>query len=117
LAIGDIALIKIDVEGGEMEVLSGMKDTLRTKRPWVICEVLHRDPLADETAYRERLASLEALLREGNFRIYRIVRTRDESTVEDIVPVETLPVVVWGEKSNIQCDYLFCPSEIGQPSI
>ena len=117
LAVNDIALIKIDVEGGEGEVLSGMRETLRTKRPWVMCEVLHRDPLAEETAYRTRLASIEALLGELDFRMYRIVRSRDDSQVEDIVSVAAFPDAVWSEKSSAECDYLFCPAETNRPSI
>jgi FkbM family methyltransferase len=35
-------LVKVDVEGAENLVLSGMRDTLRTRRPIVICE-LHYD--------------------------------------------------------------------------
>ena len=40
LAIGDVALIKIDVEGGELEVLRGLPETLASRRPFVTLEVL-----------------------------------------------------------------------------
>jgi FkbM family methyltransferase len=36
----DVALIKIDVEGGELEVLQGLQETLRTRRPFIALEVL-----------------------------------------------------------------------------
>ncbi|HHE54766.1 MAG TPA: FkbM family methyltransferase [Caldithrix abyssi] len=35
-----INLIKIDVEGSELEVICGFKTTLRQHRPFVICEIL-----------------------------------------------------------------------------
>lgn len=40
LGIGAIAAIKVDVEGAELQVLAGLKETLRSKRPPVIFEVL-----------------------------------------------------------------------------
>jgi len=42
-------LVKIDVEGGEVRVLKGMKRLLAEKRPLVVCEV-HNHPLAEEAA-------------------------------------------------------------------
>jgi hypothetical protein len=40
LGIGAISAIKVDVEGAELQVLTGLKETLRSKRPPVIFEVL-----------------------------------------------------------------------------
>ena len=41
----DVAVVKIDVEGGELEVIRGLYETLRRCRPFVLCEVL---PIYDE---------------------------------------------------------------------
>ena len=40
--ISKIDLVKIDVEGGELDVLRGMKRTIEKMRPFVICEILPR---------------------------------------------------------------------------
>jgi FkbM family methyltransferase len=40
LGVGAISAVKIDVEGAELQVLAGLKETLREKRPPVIFEVL-----------------------------------------------------------------------------
>jgi FkbM family methyltransferase len=40
LAVADICAIKIDVEGAELHVLRGLRNTLRHKRPAVIFEML-----------------------------------------------------------------------------
>lgn len=46
-AVGDepIGIVKIDVEGGELEVLRGLQGTLARHRPLVVCEIL---PTYDE---------------------------------------------------------------------
>jgi len=39
--IDDPVVIKIDVEGAELETLCGLKNTLREKRPFIFCELLY----------------------------------------------------------------------------
>lgn len=50
-------LVKIDVEGAECEVIEGMKRTLRTHRPVVICEIDGEEPVA-LAAKRSRILGL-----------------------------------------------------------
>lgn len=48
-AFTDVRAIKVDVEGSEMEVLEGARDTIRRDRPTLIVELLtgaHADPIA-----------------------------------------------------------------------
>lgn len=47
--------IKIDVEGAEVEVLTGGAEVLQTKRPWILCEV-HSE--ASDRSAREFLGKL-----------------------------------------------------------
>lgn len=63
LAVDAIALIKIDVEGAELEVLRGFSVTLKNYRPFVVFEVLNnylvvtKEALSDEmTTYRNERA-------------------------------------------------------------
>ncbi|MEE4661649.1 MAG: FkbM family methyltransferase, partial [Halieaceae bacterium] len=58
---GEIALIKIDVEGGEYEVIAGSAGSLRELRPFIICEIL---PVYDEStpAGMQRRARQDQLL-------------------------------------------------------
>src|SRR5919199_1301681 len=43
--------LKIDVEGGEQEVLSGARETIRRYRPIIQCEVLGKRPVAELPNY------------------------------------------------------------------
>src|SRR3954468_12370548 len=57
MGIEDVAAIKIDVEGYELEVLSGLLQTIRQKRPAVIFEVLSNyfwNKLVDEETRRTK---------------------------------------------------------------
>jgi FkbM family methyltransferase len=47
--------VKCDVEGAELEVLNGAWTMLRTKRPWILCEM---HSAATEQAWRQFLSKL-----------------------------------------------------------
>jgi FkbM family methyltransferase len=77
-----IALLKIDVEGGELEVVSGLVETLRRSSPIVFCEIL---PVFDESTEngqfrKQRQDRLLATLRALGYVVFRM--QQDESVVE-----------------------------------
>jgi FkbM family methyltransferase len=74
LAIGPIGVIKIDVEGSELDVLRGLDQEIRAYRPVIVCEVL---PVYDlQTApgrfRRDQQLQLAALLHKWNYTIARV---------------------------------------------
>ena len=54
LALTDVDLIKLDVEGHEMPALQGARETIMRHRPIVVIEEKH-DPERKATAYLQRL--------------------------------------------------------------
>jgi FkbM family methyltransferase len=81
----DVAVVKIDVEGGELEVLRGLQRTLRDSQPIVICEVL---PVFDATADVGRLrlrrqSELRDLLQAHGYRIFRMHLDESISDIDD----------------------------------
>jgi FkbM family methyltransferase len=75
-----ISTVKIDVEGGEPEVVAGMQETLRQHRPFVFFEVLNhflavtgQELDAHTISFREeRTSQLESMLRDLGFCIFNI---------------------------------------------
>lgn len=89
LGIGEIAAIKIDVEGFEYEVLSGLARTLSERRPTVLFEVLTNhfwnEPLKDEVTRQEkqqRADSIFAFLTSLDYSVYRIDGTGAEHPID-----------------------------------
>jgi FkbM family methyltransferase len=67
VSTGDVAppdVVKIDVEGAELDVLRGMAQTLRTSRPVIVCE-LHGT-----------WSEVTGLLEAANYQVRPLVRTR-----------------------------------------
>lgn len=106
----EIALIKIDVEGSELQVLHGMESTLRRTRPWIICEVLHRDALAEQEPYRVRSTELMQFVTGVGYSVHRIVQEVGGSRIDGLEPLGQFPDIVWNNDSARLCDYLFVPS-------
>jgi FkbM family methyltransferase len=69
LAIGPVGVVKIDVEGGEREVLLGMEDQLRTDRAAVILEIL---PPGRHSMRLTRQQEVEELFARAGYTLHRI---------------------------------------------
>ena len=110
LGIGSVALVKIDVEGGELEALRGMSRLLAEQRPPVMCEVLLADAKSDIDAYARRVAELMDLLRALRYRVRRIVQDRAGQWV-GFEAIEAFPLARWTPENSNACDYLFEPVE------
>lgn len=68
--VGPIALIKIDVEGAESDVIAGAMDTIRRNRPPIIIEVLAMPKLPGGVT--EKTRQMEGRLRKVGYRWYWI---------------------------------------------
>ena len=68
-----ISTIKIDVEGGELGVLQGVLPLLKTKRPFVVMEIL---PIYSSENHDRlhRQQAIEKLITDLDYRIFRIRR-------------------------------------------
>lgn len=81
LAVDSPCAIKVDVEGGELEVFEGLENTIEKNRPFLIFEVLNSfltitaSRLGDETLrFRQaRIEKLENLLRRWDYGIFHIL--------------------------------------------
>ncbi|SDG85862.1 methyltransferase, FkbM family [Dyadobacter soli] len=105
--ISDIAFIKIDVEGAELEVLTGLKNALAKYNPVVTCEVLDcHDAKISLHILQERASKLVELVKSLNYTIYRI-RTEKGLNFEKI---EEIILKQYDSQSHYLNDYLFLPS-------
>lgn len=94
LGVEDVAALTVDVEGGELEVIEGLKDTISRHQPFIVFEVLPNHlaitnrPLDDETvSFRmERLERLERALREHGYAIFRVEPEHTLSRLDRIDP-------------------------------
>lgn len=74
LGVTDVAVVKIDVEGGELDVVQGLAQTLARSAPYVFCEVL---PVFDQQSEMGRFRArrqdtLLELLRSLRYSVFRV---------------------------------------------
>jgi FkbM family methyltransferase len=112
LGITELGLIKIDVEGAELEVVAGLEKSIRKLRPVILFEVLHhfiavtKQALDAETKrFRaKRIVDLENLIRSFDYRILQIIGKTAVTEVAQITPKEINELAT--------TDYLAVPKEL-----
>ncbi len=109
-AMTSVGFVKIDVEGAELEVLSGASQLLTRHRPPILCEVLSADAKADFEVYQHRLARLTALLKTHGYQIYAVNKSCTNA-LPALRPLDTFPAQVWTPATADDCDYLFTASD------
>jgi len=105
LNLKKISIIKIDVEGGELEVIKGLKSVLRKERPFILCEIL---PVysRDNTFRKKRQEEIEKIIKKLDYKICRIEKEKNER-LKGLTYLKKI-----GIHSDLSlCDYLFIPDE------
>ncbi len=108
LGVSDVAILKVDVEGGELEVLQGFYNSLENHRPTVIFEILPNRLLTTgqaldgkTKAFREqRHGEMEVLFRTLNYEFYAIQADGSMLKVEELTA-----------SNQVNLDYLAVPKE------
>lgn len=105
LGIEDVAIVKIDVEGAELEVLQSLSSLLRDCRPLLLLEIL---PVysSENMMRQQRQDDLERLLRTVHYSMFRVLKTDDNqfAGLQSIASID-----MHGDLT--QCDYLVVPDE------
>ena len=111
-AINDLALIKIDVEGAELDVLKGMVGSLKRYQPLVICEVLFTDRHANLRFMEERNTEFKNILIELEYQIFRIVKDQKSNGIQYLERLTDFENKYWKRDNANLCDYLFIPESL-----
>ena len=108
---GKVSCIKIDVEGGELEVLMGMHDLIKQNRPYIICEIL--DSFSDDVLAftQQRATQVCELLKAQNYSIIQIVQNEKTDQVVSFNVIDTVQIRQWDKNSLKLNDYIFFPTE------
>jgi len=101
-----ISIIKIDVEGAELEVLRSLCDTITFHKPIILLEIL---PIynATNTLRISRQEKTEELISDLNYSLFKIIKNNDDS----YCGLEQIKAI--GIHSDIsKCDYVLMPNEM-----
>jgi FkbM family methyltransferase len=101
LALKNISIIKIDVEGSELEVLKGSIKILKKHLPLIVAEIL---PVYKKNSIRhQRQVELEKLLNELGYLMFRIYKNEKK-----VIKLEQINEI--GVHADLDlCEYLFLP--------
>ncbi|GAB4524340.1 MAG: hypothetical protein Tsb0014_02710 [Pleurocapsa sp.] len=111
LNLKSVSLLKIDVEGWELEVLKGMPDVLQTDRPIMICEIIFKDPNAPLEEHQKRNQQLLNILHQFKYCIFQLLKTLDSKDIKNLREIKKFSEETWTQDNQHLCDYLFVPEE------
>ena len=106
-----LPVVKIDVEGAELDVTIGMEARLESSRPFVLCEVLHAHSLEQLALMEQRNCALMRLLASHRYEVLRLLKDDQWASVVGIEPVSAFPNETYRWDSQSVCDYVFTPKE------
>jgi FkbM family methyltransferase len=106
LDLKQIAIIKIDVEGAEWEVLNSMQNAIRKHRPILMMEILPCYNLANEPRIM-RQQKIEVLLSELSYKLFRVFKP----DWKKFVKLESIEKIGIHDNMNM-CEYVMVPVEI-----
>lgn len=87
--IDSISILKIDVEGAELEVLNSFQDAIAKFKPIVLIEILPAYSI-DNNFRVERQEKIQNLLSELNYSIFRIIKT--DNHLIDIKEIDQIEI-------------------------
>lgn len=100
----NISIIKIDVEGGELEVLKSLESQIVADKPVILIEIL--PVYTKENVKRlERQNQIADLLKKWNYRINRVIKKND--VLVDVAEIEEIGI--HGDLN--ECEYVLVPAE------
>jgi FkbM family methyltransferase len=106
LHLSEISIVKIDVEGSEMEVIESLHGTMCSDRPILMVEIL--PVYSDEMAMRkQRQGRIEKVFSEVDYSLFRVKKGRNDA-YGGLEQIETI-----GVHSDLsRCDYVAVPKEL-----
>jgi FkbM family methyltransferase len=108
LDMSQINFIKIDVEGAENYVLSGMQRSIDLHNPTILCEVLFADNKASWDEYNSSIDSIENFIKTIDYKMYEVIKSDNKVSLNNIVRI---PREIWTEQNQARCDYVFAPGD------
>jgi FkbM family methyltransferase len=112
LSLSDRFFFKIDVEGGELAVLKGARDTIQRHQPIIQCEVLHAHRESERVHNDGHKRAILELLEKLNYVPFLcVLPSHAPGRLLGLERIHTFPSCIFADQPHT-CDYLFVPRSI-----
>jgi FkbM family methyltransferase len=102
-----VSMVKVDVEGAELDAISGMLEMIKKHQPLITCEILDFDSELTAEKLQDRASKLYDLMRSLNYDVYAIKHLETSLRFEKISEIK---LVRWTPASLELNDYIFVPA-------
>lgn len=100
----EIGIVKIDVDGAELEVMKGLKKIMVSDRPFILIEIL--PVYSTENIVRiNRQNEIQNILTQNKYSIFRVIKNYEK--YEEISKIDAFNI----HSDLNKCEYIFSPNE------
>jgi FkbM family methyltransferase len=103
----DVSIIKIDVEGSELQVLESFEGIINECKPIIICEILWAHNEAKLDFFEEKNLIIIKFLKKIHYNIYRIIKTDKGNKIKSLIKLDKIENQIYSSDNMDFCDYLF----------
>ncbi|MGB4838707.1 MAG: FkbM family methyltransferase [Saprospiraceae bacterium] len=100
--LDSISVLKIDVEGAELEVLNRFNSLIKEQHPIILIEIL--PSYNDENTFRiERQDKIQAMLKDAGYSMFRVIK--DTDVLLDLKEIQDINIHSYMNN----CEYVMVP--------
>ncbi|HQQ97266.1 MAG TPA: FkbM family methyltransferase [Cyclobacteriaceae bacterium] len=103
LAVSEISIVKIDVEGGEWEVIDALSEELKRSQPIILMEILPAQS-ADNQVRIERQNKIHDRLAQLGYQVFLVIKSNEQ--LEAVEPLAAIPI----HDDENRCEYVMVPA-------
>jgi len=112
LNLTDVSVIKIDVEGSELKVISSLENIISEFKPVIICEVLWAHNEEKLEYNRKKNIKILEKIKSLEYKVFRLIKSGKNDKILSLEHIEEIENYVYTLENRELCDYIMIHKDV-----